>query len=332
QFGNAELPANQIGRSGKVNGYEIFFDDRGKMLVGTSGALRTEIAYYRGEGQPTTTVTAPGRFGYPRIKNIRVGPNRNTLYIGVRALDRTATGTYGLFVRGVPEGMNYPLEISSETFTASSDTDINSPNDYDFWEFTTPRAGNWTVTVGPDDSLDATLIVYDSEGNPVYGGFSQAMNTKPIGVAEKWVGRNLPAHSTYYVRVDGSGDSTGDYDIFVQGIPRPSVSVVARARLAPKTGLYAGQFTFERSRQDDLRSPLTIQYSLSGTAKMGIDYKPLSGVVTIPANQTTATVTITPIAQILTQPGKTVILRILSNKDYVTVRPSATLVITDHPA
>ena len=44
----------------------------------------------------------------------------------------------------------------------------------------------------------------------------------------------------------------------------------------------------------DFSSPLTVRYTVSGTAQSSVDYHPLRGVVTIPAGQATAKIKIVP--------------------------------------
>jgi hypothetical protein len=70
----------------------------------------------------------------------------------------------------------------------------------------------------------------------------------------------------------------------------------------------------------------------SGTASTGSDYASLGGttfLVTIPANATSAVVTVTPLADALFEPPETVILTIGVSADYVIGTASATVTIAD---
>lgn len=72
--------------------------------------------------------------------------------------------------------------------------------------------------------------------------------------------------------------------------------------------------------------------SRSGTASNGSDYASLGGgtfIVTIPANETSALVTITPLADALVEPVETVILTINPNASYTIGTATATVTIAD---
>ena len=72
----------------------------------------------------------------------------------------------------------------------------------------------------------------------------------------------------------------------------PAVNVVATGSPACKQGTVAGQYTITRSG-DSMTWPLTVFYTMTGTATMGTDYLALSGSVVIPAGVASATVTLT---------------------------------------
>src|SRR5262245_13029545 len=87
-------------------------------------------------------------------------------------------------------------------------------------------------------------------------------------------------------------------------------------------------YTFTRSTAS--ASALTVNYSVAGTATSGSDYTALSGSVNIPANETTATVTVNPINDRLLEGDETVTLTVASGSDYNVGTPSsATGTITD---
>ena len=73
----------------------------------------------------------------------------------------------------------------------------------------------------------------------------------------------------------------------------PTVSVVARATLAVEGGPN-GKLVVRRT--GDLSVPLTIRYKVKGTAKAGVDYKPLPGTVTIPAGVAASKIKVRPIS------------------------------------
>ena len=69
-------------------------------------------------------------------------------------------------------------------------------------------------------------------------------------------------------------------------------------------------------------SPLTVHYTVSGTAANGVDYTMLPGTVTIPAGQTNATIMVTPTGAI---PGLTqsIILTLAADSAYVVLLPNS---------
>lgn len=69
---------------------------------------------------------------------------------------------------------------------------------------------------------------------------------------------------------------------------------------------------FQVTRQGgDLSRPLTVFYRISGTASNGVDYLPLSGVVTIPSNSPTANIDVVPRNDTLAEGTESVILALL---------------------
>jgi hypothetical protein len=103
---------------------------------------------------------------------------------------------------------------------------------------------------------------------------------------------------------------------------------------ASEAGPDPGVFTFARSG-GDLTTSLLILVQPSGTATNGTDYASIGGsnfFVTIPANQTTATLTINPLPDNRVEGSETAVLTIQSRTAYVIGTPaSATVTIADDP-
>jgi hypothetical protein len=126
-----------------------------------------------------------------------------------------------------------------------------------------------------------------------------------------------------------TGDQTGiSYGLAWNTVP--TVIVTATAADASEQGLVAGTFTF--TRFGDLSNDLVVHYTLAGGASAGSDYAALPGTVTIPANQTTATVNVVPIADSAAEGDETVTLTLTSNFAYGFDAPgSAVVTIHDLP-
>ncbi len=110
----------------------------------------------------------------------------------------------------------------------------------------------------------------------------------------------------------------------------PTVTVAALDNEASEQGSDEGTFVISRDRNV---GNLVVNYTMSGQAANGVDYQTLSGSVTIPDGQSSATVTITPIDDSDFDPSETVVLMISADANYLIGTVSnATLVITDNDA
>jgi hypothetical protein len=109
------------------------------------------------------------------------------------------------------------------------------------------------------------------------------------------------------------------------------VTVTANDPDATEAGPTIGTFTFTRS--GDPTTALLVLVSRTGTAMNGEDYAGLGGpnfLVTIPAGETSAIVTITPVPDNLVEDPETVVLTIEPTLRYVVGTPSmATVTIAD---
>lgn len=89
---------------------------------------------------------------------------------------------------------------------------------------------------------------------------------------------------------------------------------------------------FAISRSGSTQVPLTVNYTISGTAQSGKDFKPLTGSVTLGVGFATEVVIVTPIDDSLLDPAETVILTLTSKPFYVIDQASATVTIVDNEA
>ncbi len=113
----------------------------------------------------------------------------------------------------------------------------------------------------------------------------------------------------------------------------PRVSVVANVPGPTEGGATSG-FTITSSVPVTRAAGLNITYTISGSATPGTDYSTLSGTVTIPQNNTTASISVSASADAELDPGETVVVTInpdtASNVTYsVGGAPFATLTIVD---
>src|SRR3972149_3953804 len=94
----------------------------------------------------------------------------------------------------------------------------------------------------------------------------------------------------------------------------PMVTIAANSPDASEVGPTDGQFTVSRSGAT--ASALTVNYAISGTATNTTDYATLSGSVIIVGGSATATITVTPLVDALTEDAETVILTLSANAAY----------------
>jgi hypothetical protein len=107
----------------------------------------------------------------------------------------------------------------------------------------------------------------------------------------------------------------------------PTVTIVASAPAAAEPST-PGAFTVTRT--GSTTAPLTVSYTVSGTATAGSDYASLSGSVTIPAGSTSATISVTPLADTATESSETVTATLVASSGYTVGSPaSATVTIAD---
>jgi len=108
----------------------------------------------------------------------------------------------------------------------------------------------------------------------------------------------------------------------------PSVTVVATDPSASEAG---GTGTYTVTRAGFTGNSLTVNFAMSGTANNGTDYASLGPSVTIPLNQSSATVTLTPTDDAFDEgSGETAILTLSADAAYTVGSPgAATVTIAD---
>ncbi len=222
-----------------------------------------------------------------------------------------------------------------------------------------------TFSVSPDQKWYATIIASGSNpNNPIVAPDGSTFTTKAndVNVIPLTNGiPNLPARQLFQFGGAGNGRDitfdavhnlyivssglgilqaldigestdvmTGTDGTFNFATPPTQVSVAATSPVAHEQGPVAGVFTLTRT-PEDVSNPLTVFYSVSGTAKPGVNYVALSGSVVIPAGQTSADVQVTPIADGQPDPTLTVVLSVKGSGSYSVGFPlSQTVVIADN--
>lgn len=113
-------------------------------------------------------------------------------------------------------------------------------------------------------------------------------------------------------------------------VVKPAVSVEAATPAGAEEGCQAAAFTLTRTGAAD--APLTVRYTITGTATNGADYKRLGTAVTFAAGASTVDLPVVPVDDSRAEPAETVIVTLTATSTY-SVDPStrqATVTITDN--
>ena len=133
---------------------------------------------------------------------------------------------------------------------------------------------------------------------------------------------------------DGAVLSASAVPVVVNTILPPTVSITATRNKASEVndGVSKGVGVYTITRvHGDLSQPLTVFYGESGTATYGSDYSTLPGSITLGPNVTSATITLLPAPDNLTEPTETAVLSVTPDPTYL-VDPkngSGTVTIAD---
>ncbi|WP_316829641.1 Calx-beta domain-containing protein [Pedobacter aquatilis] len=206
-----------------------------------------------------------------------------------------------------------------------------------------PVNGTFTVTLSKASSVD-TQITYALSGTATEGSDYSTIITKTITIpAGQTTGTiTIPVltdnivegNETVIATITASGNSL----VTISNTPATinitdnttATVTVAATRMAAEPNT-SGQFTFTLSNVSSTDTQIT--YGVSGTATSGLDYTSIGTTVTIPAGQTTATVTVPVIDDNIAEPTETVILTMLastSNPSITASTTAATVNITDN--
>lgn len=139
---------------------------------------------------------------------------------------------------------------------------------------------------------------------------------------------------TGYSLMPGQNNSMTGW-IFDQGLPHVDVNVAdttstLTTQMVESSGTGAD---FLISRRTSTSSPLSVVYTMSGTATSGADYSALSGTATIPAGSSSVRVTVVPINDLVPEGVETIIMTVTPVPGSYGVRfASATMNLGDNDA
>ena len=98
-------------------------------------------------------------------------------------------------------------------------------------------------------------------------------------------------------------------------LPTITVQPLDPFAMEPATGFPVNTASFRLRRHGSISGNLSVNYTMHGTATNGIDYGTLNGTAVFPSGDANTTVTVTPLADTLTEHRETVILQVESQFD-----------------
>lgn len=96
-----------------------------------------------------------------------------------------------------------------------------------------------------------------------------------------------------------------------EGLPPLTLKAKTKLKETKKKGT-----KLKIGRTGDRSQPLVVSYAVGGTAENGFDYAPLAGTLEIPAGKKSATITLRPVRDGLSEPTETIEIELLSGDGY----------------
>lgn len=156
------------------------------------------------------------------------------------------------------------------------------------------------------------------------GSFPAGISISSAGVIS---GTTVAAPGSFPVTLRVTDSSTGPGQYFevepftLNVVALPSVSISVSPSSTAEDG--ATNLTYTVTRSATSTSALTVNLTTGGTASSSSDYSGAVSSITIPANATTATVTINPTADLLLESNETVILTVAAGAGYTVGAPAS---------
>jgi hypothetical protein len=297
------------------------FRSRSHPIMGVNPTDPTHVymVYSGGDLEPTGTYNCGGG----------TGNHSDTLFR--RSTDSGATWTAPIKINTDPDGANKDQYYPWMSVTASGQIWVgwndrrDDPNDFlSKWyqAHSTDEGTTWLDVNGvPGNDVVADVQTQPSTFIGDYHGLG-ARNGRVLGM---W----------FDSRVSTLGDAFTDPQVPAQGTPTPTPAPIRVNLSVTPTQINEGQTaTYTVTASSTVSQSITVGYAMTGTATNGTDYK-LSGTanqVTIPAGQSSATVTLKSKADGVTEGTETAIMTLQPGSGYKVGRHNqATVSILDSP-
>ena len=224
---------------------------------------------------------------------------------------------YMRFLEDHSTGKSYPQMTNAERLAAST----NTGNLH--WTGPNVVAGSGGLTAGRHPSGHVQMYA----PNPAQSGSSVSHYDTALSPNELME----PSYTGPLHDVGLTLELFADLGWNVSSVPLfPKVTIAATDNTATEQGPTTGTLTV--SRTGSTAASLTVFYSTGGTVTAGSDYQPLSGSVMIPAGQSSASITITPIDDAVVGEGNETVIAMLTADAAYTIgaQNNATVTIIDN--
>jgi hypothetical protein len=278
------------------------FDPAGKRLTYGSGQAGAAVATYN--------LTSTG-----------------TYYVVLRDYYATTSGNYNLTVVSVPGTQDaggdagfIPSGTTRNAKITAGDKDVHP-----FYAVVGDKLVLTTTETGTGTAFYPLVELFDPTGKRLTYASGQT-TTGPVTILSA-----AKSGIYYYVVSDYYASTQGTYSTLLtetKSATKPTVSITASGNATE--GGAAGAFTISRTNIRAL--PLTVKFTVGGTARNGTDYTTIAASVTLPANVGSVTVQVKAVNDTADEPDETVILTLSSGSDYTldSTKKTATVKVIDN--
>ena len=283
--------------------------------IGTPGCLEKSGWYYGLDASPP-----PGKIDFVTVLLHELGHGLGFLTLVNLNTGQKLNGFNDAYMRLLEDhstGKSYPQMTDAERLAAST----NTGNLH--WTGFNVIAGSGSLTAGRHPSGHVQMYA----PNPAQSGSSVSHYDTALSPNELME----PSYTGPLRDVGLTLELFKDLGWNVSGISLlPEVTIAATDSTATEQGPTTGTLTVTRT--GGTTASLIVFYSTGGTVTAGSDYQPLSGSVMIPAGQSSASITITPIDDAVVGEGNETVIAMLTADAAYTIgaQNNATVTIVDN--
>ncbi len=280
------------------------FDGDGRVDLAVSTYTSEEVRIMRGDGQG----------GFTTFISYPLHGNGSRIVAGDFNHDDHLDLAVGVYNASPDNRLAVLLGNGNGTFTRASGIPVADPQGVVTADFD----GDGNLDLASTTYFFPDLVVALGDGA---GGFGPARSTRlpghpyPFGVA--------PADFNRDGKADLAISNYGNGHVIIL-LNLPTAEIEAVVPKASEGDRIRGRFQVARNGCTD--NPLSLQYTVSGTARPGVDYRELRGWLLIPAGRRFAPIQVIPLGDMLEEDGATVIVTLLPDVDHVIGKESTATV------